>query len=76
TQTVIAIELLCAAQGLDCLRPLKPGVGSRKAYEVIREIIPRLDADRILYPDINKMVGLIRDEMLISSIEQDVGKLH
>ena len=45
SETVIAIELLCAAQGLDCLRPLKPGVGSRKGYEVIREIIPRLDGD-------------------------------
>ncbi|MCL0078561.1 histidine ammonia-lyase [Dehalococcoidia bacterium] len=76
SETVIAIELLCAAQGLDCLRPLKPGIGSRRAYEVIREIIPRLDADRILYPDINKMVELIRGARLINSIEQAVGELH
>jgi histidine ammonia-lyase len=76
TQTVIAIELLCAAQGLDYLRPLKPGIGSKRAFEVIREIVPRLDADRILYPDINRMVELIREERLINSIEQAVGKLH
>jgi histidine ammonia-lyase len=76
TQTVIAIELLCAAQGLDYLRPLRPGIGPRTAYEVIREIIPGLNGDRILYPDINKMVELIKEERLINSIEQAVGKLH
>lgn len=76
SETVIAIELLCAAQGLDCLSPLKPGVGSRTGYEVIRETIPTLDEDRILYPDINRMVELIREGKLISSIEQVMGKLY
>ncbi len=76
TQIVIAIELLCAAQGLDYRRPLNPGAGSKQAYDLIRAVIPKLHSDRILYPDINKLVELIKDERLLNSIEQVVGRLH
>ena len=37
TARVLACELLCAAQGLEFLRPLRPGSGAETAYRHIRE---------------------------------------
>jgi histidine ammonia-lyase len=51
-RTVLAIELMCAAQGLDFRLPLKPGAGALAAHTKVREIVPHLDSDKILTPDI------------------------
>lgn len=51
-QQVIAIELLCAAQMLEFRKPLKPGVGVQRAYDIVRFFVPMLDHDRVLSPDI------------------------
>jgi histidine ammonia-lyase len=57
---VLAIELLCATQGIDFLAPLKPGRGAQKAVELIRSVSPRLEQDRSLSPDIQRVCDLIR----------------
>ncbi|HEX8495003.1 MAG TPA: histidine ammonia-lyase [Pyrinomonadaceae bacterium] len=57
---VIAIEMLAAAEGLDYRAPLLPGLGVRRAYEVVRARIPRLQHDRALAPDIQQIVEAIR----------------
>lgn len=54
---VLAIEFLCAAQGLEYRKPLKPGEGVVAAYDEIRSLIPKLEADRPLGPDIEKVAG-------------------
>jgi histidine ammonia-lyase len=54
-QRVLAIELMCAAQGLDYRAPLRPGRGVRRAHEAVRAIIPTLDRDRVLGPDIERI---------------------
>ena len=59
--TVIAIEALCAAQGLDFLLPLKPGKGSLIAYQKIRETIPHIKQDTILSGYIAKACAAIRE---------------
>jgi histidine ammonia-lyase len=58
---VLAIELLCAAQGIDFLAPLKPGRGAQKAYELIRSASPRprLEQDRSLAADIQRVAALV-----------------
>jgi histidine ammonia-lyase len=58
--TVIAIEALCAAQGLDFLLPLKPGKGSLAAYKKIRETVPHIKQDTILAGYIAKAAEAIR----------------
>lgn len=58
---VIAIELLCAAQMLDFRRPLKPGTGVQKAYEVVRSFVPMLEHDRVLAPDIATMTKAVKE---------------
>jgi histidine ammonia-lyase len=57
---VIAIEMLAAAEGLDYRAPLLPGLGVRRAYEVVRARVPRLQQDRALAPDIQQIVEAIR----------------
>ncbi len=59
TEHILAIELLCAAQGVDFHRPLQAGVGSRRTLQLIRERIPRLMQDRVLAPDIERVRDLV-----------------
>ncbi|HJU03995.1 MAG TPA: histidine ammonia-lyase [Nitrospiraceae bacterium] len=56
---VLAIELLCAAQGVDFHRPLRAGVGTRRAVRLIRRYVPWLGQDRMLAPDIERVRRLI-----------------
>ena len=58
---VLAIELLCAAQGIDFLAPLRPGRGAQEAYELIRSVSTRLEQDRSLAPDIQRVSDLIAE---------------
>jgi len=57
---VVAIELLCAAEGLEYRLPLQPGRGVRRAYETLRQLAPRLTCDRALSSDIQKVAASIR----------------
>ncbi|HVF41307.1 MAG TPA: histidine ammonia-lyase [Gemmatimonadaceae bacterium] len=56
---VLGIELMCAAQGLDFRAPLSPGGGVRTAHQTVRSIIPHLEADRVLTPDIEALAAAI-----------------
>lgn len=59
-ELAVAIELLAAAEGLEYRRPLQPGRGVGRAYEVVRAHVPRLTRDRTLAPDMETIAGLIR----------------
>jgi histidine ammonia-lyase len=68
---IFAIELLCAAQGVDFHRPLRAGVGSRRALALIRRRVPKLEQDRVLAPDIECVRALVASgalaEILLST---------
>jgi histidine ammonia-lyase len=66
-RNTIAIELLCACQGIDLLTPLQTGALSKKAYEAVRAKSPKLVQDRTLAPDIEAVSALI-EEGAISSV--------
>jgi len=51
-RNILAIELLAACQGIDLLSPLKTGLETRKAYEIVRSLSPPVDVDRSLASDI------------------------
>jgi histidine ammonia-lyase len=76
TENVIAIELLCAAQALDLFTNLKPGEGTRAAYEVIRGRLAHLEADRELSPDIAAVRELMRSGAIVDAVEARVGSLE
>jgi histidine ammonia-lyase len=52
TEHIIAIELMCAAQGLEYRKPLRPGRGVERAYQRLRHLVAPLTLDRALAPDI------------------------
>jgi histidine ammonia-lyase len=64
-RTVLAVELLCAAQGLDLRQPVRPGPGLRAAHAHLRTRVPRMDEDRPISPDIAAVRALIDDGSLI-----------
>jgi histidine ammonia-lyase len=67
-ERVLAIEMLCAAQGVDFLAPLKPGVGSGTAHRLIREAVPTLDHDRTTSIDIDAVLKLIQSPGFLDSV--------
>jgi histidine ammonia-lyase len=60
-QHVLAIELLCAAQGVDYRAPLAPGVGVRRAHAKVRELVAPLVEDRVPSADITALADAIAD---------------
>jgi histidine ammonia-lyase len=52
---LLAIELLCATQGIDLRRPLLTSEPLQRAHARIRELSPELHDDRPLGPDIERI---------------------
>jgi histidine ammonia-lyase len=69
-ERVLAIELLCGAQGIDFLAPLKPGRGSGIAHRLIREVVPTLEYDRVTASDIEAVLALIQEPDFLHQVGQ------
>lgn len=76
TETVIAIELMSAAQGLDFIHPLRAGQGVEAAHREIRQHIAFAETDRLFHDDIAASLALVRSRDLIRAAEAVVGELH
>jgi histidine ammonia-lyase len=72
---VLAIELLSACQGIDFEDPQKLAPATRIVYETIREVVPTLEDDRVMYIDINRVEELIKSHILVDKVESVVGQL-
>lgn len=59
-EKMLAIELLCAAQGVDYRHPLKPARRVGDAHAAVRRLVRPLSEDRVLSPDIEVLAGAIR----------------
>ena len=71
-EQVLAVEALCAAQGLDFRRPLRPGAGVAAAQAVVRARVPHLEADRSPAPDIGAVQAMVHaGELLANGATQD-----
>lgn len=83
-ENIVAIELLCAAQGIDFrLEGIEvrrgekvtaihsaPGIGAMAAYKTVREHVEKLEYDRILSKDIIKTVELLRKDVITENIAE------
>jgi len=61
-QRVVAAELLCAAQGLEFLKPLSPGQGVADLHRRLRGLTPgvaRLGPDRPPAPDLERLTSAV-----------------
>jgi histidine ammonia-lyase len=71
---ILAIESLCAAQGLDLLGMRSAGP-IEAAREVVREHSPFVDEDRSLSGDVALMADVIQREVLTAAVRQRVDEL-
>lgn len=75
-ETVLAIEQLCAAQGVEFRQPLAPGEGVAAALDRIRRDIAFADTDREFGIDIQQSLELLRSDDVLRSVEKVTGTLH
>ena len=54
---LLAIEMMEAAQAIDLRRPARLGRGAQTAYELVRSVVPPLDADRPLGVEVEKLAA-------------------
>jgi histidine ammonia-lyase len=60
-EKVLAIELMTAAQGLEYRHPLKAATEIERAHQFVRTLVPRLEEDRVIAGDIERLAKGIRD---------------
>lgn len=70
TKNIVAIELLCVAQGIDFRGSDKLGKGTKAAYLIIRKTVPMLKEDRTLFKYIEAVVELIQSRKLLEAVEK------
>jgi histidine ammonia-lyase len=72
---VVGLEVLAAAQGLEFLQPLRPGVGPAAAHAFVRSGIPPLVEDRSLAPDADRILEWMATGQLLHAVERAAGAL-
>jgi len=65
---IIGIEALTATQGVDCRAPLQTGTELLKARSALRAVVPELELDRYMAPDIAAAVTLVANGRLVGAI--------
>ena len=59
-ERIVAIELMCGAQALEFRRPLKSSAQLERVHAAVRAVVPRLEQDRTLAPDIDALAAAVR----------------
>jgi histidine ammonia-lyase len=77
-ERILALELLAAAQGIDFRRRVlgpeaRLGRGTAPAYELIRERVPFLPRDDVMYPHIEAVRELVASGALRAGVEAACG---
>lgn len=71
----IALEYMTAAQGLEFLQPLRPGLGPRAACALLRTEIPPLKDDRVMARDVTRILEWMQTGELVTAAEKAAGRL-
>ena len=64
---VVAIELVCACQGIEFHRPLRSTPALEGALAAVRERVPRLEQDRSLSAEVGALAAALRTGELVLS---------
>lgn len=70
--SIIGIEALTAAQGVEFRAPLATGPELQKAMSVIRSCVPSLEEDRYMAPDLEAASRLVANGALIAAVSPDL----
>ena len=64
---IVGIEALCAAQGVEHRAPLATSPRLARALARLREVVPPLDEDRVLAPDLALAAELVTSRALVDA---------
>ena len=64
---ILGIELLAAAQGCDFHAPLRSSAALERVKAQLRQIVPHLDEDRYMAPDLAHAFRLIREGAVLAA---------
>lgn len=60
-ERIVGIELMCAAQAVEFRRPLKSSPALEGVHAAVREVVPRLELDRVLAGDMEMLAAAVRE---------------
>ncbi len=75
TRYVLAIELMFGCQALNFKKGLKPGKGVQAAYNLIRQKVPYISKDSIMYRFVEDIFKMIKSGELVATVEKAIGEL-
>jgi histidine ammonia-lyase len=64
----VAVEMLCAVQGIEYRAPLVPGTGSAAAVAALRRAVPPLDDDRPIGAEIEAVAAMIENGTIVDAV--------
>jgi histidine ammonia-lyase len=71
-RNVLAIELLCAAQGVDLRAPHRPGPALDDAHKTLRARVAPLGTDRVVSRDVETVRALLDDGSLVAAARRHI----
>jgi histidine ammonia-lyase len=72
---ILAVELVCAARGIELRAPLQPAPGTAAALHAVRQHVPGAGADRFLAPELAAADRLIASGALVTRVQAAIGAL-
>ena len=75
-ERILGIEYLISAQALDLREGYQFGEGTSAIFTLLREEVPFMQYDRVLYPDIRTAVSLVREgavARVVSTFVDEIG---
>lgn len=72
---VLSFELLCGAQAAEIRNPDLLGKATKRAFQLVREIVPYLSSDQCLTDYLEQIAVLIKTGRFLKEIEDVVGKV-
>lgn len=76
TQYIVAIELLCAAQAIEFRDSENLGDGTKTVFRIVRDCVPKLEDDRTIEKDIEKIRQLVKKGAFIRELLQSARDQH
>ena len=64
-ERILGIEYLIASQALELREGAQLAPGTSAALRLLREHVPFMQEDRVMYPDINKAIGLVQSGLYV-----------
>ncbi|HEY4621850.1 MAG TPA: hypothetical protein VIG93_09125, partial [Gaiellaceae bacterium] len=62
-------------QAVEFLAPLRPGNGVCAVHDFVRSLSARLDEDRSLSSDIERVAAAIRSGEILAPVQEEIGAL-